>query len=279
MALAEPGLEPASWPAWQEVATESISRKLVAANWKMHLLRADAVAFCSGLLDRLPADAPQVAIFPSFPLIPVVADQLAGSDLGVGGQDLHPEPQGAHTGDVSGVQLVDAGASWVLCGHSERRRDHGESDLLVGRKVRAAIRAGLTPLLCVGETRDERQEGQTFAVLARQLYGALGPPIPAEGPSMPRFALAYEPVWAIGTGEVATPETASEAHLYLRRELVRRLGEEAAETISIVYGGSVTPENAPDLAAAEGVDGFLVGGASLDLDRFLSIISPFGRTT
>jgi triosephosphate isomerase len=279
MALAEPGLEPASWPAWQEVATESISRKLVAANWKMHLLRADAIAFCSGLLDRLPADAPQVAIFPSFPLIPVVADQLAGSDLAVGGQDVHPEPQGAHTGDVSGVQLVDAGASWVLCGHSERRRDHAEGDELVGRKVRAAIRAGLTPLLCVGETREERQKGQTFAVLARQLLGALGPPIPAEGPSMPRFALAYEPVWAIGTGEVATPETASEAHLFLRRELARRLGDEAAETISIVYGGSVTPENAPDLATADGVDGFLVGGASLDLDRFLSIISPFGRTT
>src|SRR6185436_15593606 len=134
---------------------------------------------------RLPADAPQVAIFPSFPLIPVVADQLARNDLAVGGQYVHPEPKGAHTGDVSGVQLVDAGASWVLCGHSERRRDHGESDELVGRKVRAAIRAGLTPLLCVGETREERQEGQTFGVLARQLLGALGPPIPAEGPSMP----------------------------------------------------------------------------------------------
>lgn len=279
MALAEPGPETASWTAWQEVATESVSRKLVAANWKMHLLRADAIAFCSGLLDRLPADSPQVAIFPSYPLIPVVADQLAGSDLGVGGQDLHSEEKGAHTGDVSGAQLVDAGASWVLCGHSERRRDHGEGDELVGRKVRAAIRAGLTPLLCVGETRDERVEGQMFAVLARQLHGALGPTVPAEGPSMARFALAYEPVWAIGTGEVATPETASEAHLFLRRELARRLGEEAAEATSIVYGGSVTPENASDLAAAEGVDGFLVGGASLDLDRFLSIISPFGRTT
>ncbi len=279
MALAEPGPETASWTAWQEVATESMSRKLVAANWKMHLLRADAIEFCSGLLDRLPADAPQVAIFPSFPLIPVVADQLAGSDLGVGGQDLHPEPKGAHTGDVSGDQLVDAGASWVLCGHSERRRDHGESDELVGRKLRAAMRSGLTPLLCVGETSDERQEGKTFEVLARQLYGALGPPIPGAGAALPRFALAYEPVWAIGTGEVATPETASEAHLFLRRELVRRLGEEAAEAVSIVYGGSVTPENAFDLAAAEGVDGFLVGGASLDLDRFLSIISPFGRTT
>ncbi|MEP7013029.1 MAG: triose-phosphate isomerase [Acidobacteriota bacterium] len=279
MALAEPGPEIATWTAWQEVATESMSRKLVAANWKMHLLRADAIAFCSGLLDRLPADAPQVAIFPSFPLIPVVADQLAGSDLVVGGQDLHPEAKGAHTGDVSGDQLVDAGASWVLCGHSERRRDHGESDELVGRKLRAAMRSGLTPMLCVGETRDERQEGKTFEVLARQLYGALGPPVPGASSALPRFAIAYEPVWAIGTGEVATAETASEAHLFLRRELVRRLGDEAAEAVSIVYGGSVTPENAFDLAAAEGVDGFLVGGASLDLDRFLSIISPFGRTT
>ncbi len=282
MAVAEPGLEAASWTAWQEVAVEPMGRQLVAANWKMHLLRDEATEFCSGLLDRLPAAGPQIAIFPSFPLIPIVVDQLAGSDVVVGGQDLHPEAKGAHTGDVSGVQLADAGASWVLCGHSERRRDHAEGDDLVGRKVRAAFRAGLTPLVCLGETREERQSGQTFEVLARQLTGALGPPIGpvgTDGPAMPRFALAYEPVWAIGTGEVATPETASEAHRFLRRELARRLGEDAAEAISIVYGGSVTPENAPDLAAAEGIDGFLVGGASLDLEKFLSIISPFGRTT
>ncbi len=277
--IAEPGPEPASWTGWEAVAAQSASRLLVAANWKMHLFRADAVAFCSGLLDRLPADAPRVAIFPSFPLIPVVAGVLSGSDILVGGQDLHPEPKGAHTGDVSGLQLVDAGASFVLCGHSERRRDHGEGDELVGRKVRAALRAGLTPMICVGETRDERQAGATFAVLARQLDGALGAGSRSESPSMPQFALAYEPVWAIGTGEVATPETVSEVHLFLRRELTRRLGEEAAEPVSIVYGGSVAPENAPSLAATDGVDGFLVGGASLDLDRFLSIISPFGRTT
>ncbi len=278
MALAEPGPETTSWTGWEAVARESASRQLVAANWKMNLFRAEAVAFCSGLLDRLPADAPQVAIFPSFPLIPIVASELLGSDIVVGGQDLHPEPKGAHTGDVAGLQLVDAGAGWVLCGHSERRHDHGESDALVGRKMRSAFISGLTPLLCVGETAEERQAGQTFEVLARQLEGALGASLP-DIPTLPRFALAYEPVWAIGTGKVADSATVSEAHLFLRRELSRRVGEEAAEPVSIVYGGSVTAENAFDLAAADGVDGFLVGGASLDLDRFLSIISPFGRTT
>ncbi|HVR98090.1 MAG TPA: triose-phosphate isomerase [Thermoanaerobaculia bacterium] len=243
----------------------SATRRLVAANWKMHLLRAEAAAFCRALRDGLPDAGPRVVIFPSFPLLPAVAESLAGSGVEVGGQDLHPEDKGAHTGDVSGAQLADAGCAWALCGHSERRRDHGEDDDLVARKAAAAARHGLTPMICVGETREERRAGQTLEVLERQLRAAL-----AAAPE--RFALAYEPVWAIGTGETATPEIAQEAHRFLRRLLAELRGEEAAGTLSILYGGSATPDNVAGLIAQPDIDGFLVGGASLDPGKFLSII-------
>ncbi len=182
-----------------------------------------------------------------------------------GGQDLHTEDKGAHTGDVSGPQLVDAGCRWVLCGHSERRSDHGESDELVGQKAVAANRHGLYPMICLGETLAERQAGRTFEVLERQLSAAL------EGRPDP-FALAYEPVWAIGTGETATPEIAQEAHNFLREHLADLLGEEVARVKRIVYGGSANPENAGTLIAESDIDGFLVGGASLDPEKFLAII-------
>jgi triosephosphate isomerase (TIM) len=247
-----------------------VSRRiLVAANWKMNLLQAEAAVWCRSLRSDLaggPGKA-EVLVFPSFPLIPVVARELAGSGLAVGGQDLHANDKGAHTGDVSGAQLADAGCTWVLCGHSERRRDHGESDELVGKKAAAALRHGLTPLVCVGETRDERQAGRTFEVLERQLRAALAPGLSA-------FALAYEPVWAIGTGETATPGTAQEAHAFLRR-LLGDLSGAAGET-SILYGGSVTPDNAASLSAQPDLDGFLVGGASLDPRNFLTIIRVSG---
>ncbi len=256
-----------------------MSRQLVvAANWKMNLLQADAAVWCRMLRSDLPAGSTsptsptsptsrtsrtsRVLVFPSFPLLPVVARELAGSAIAVGGQDLHPEDKGAHTGDVSGAQLADAGCTWVLCGHSERRRDHGETDELVARKAAAALRHGLTPLVCVGETREERQAGAAFAVLERQLRSAL------TAVSSAGFAIAYEPVWAIGTGETATPETAQEAHRFLRGILQTAGGAE----VSILYGGSVTPENAAALQTQPDVDGFLVGGASLDPQKFLGII-------
>jgi len=256
------------------VSADPNTRGLIAANWKMHLLRADAERFCQALLAGLPAAGPRVVVFPSFPLIPTVAGALAGSPVGqpvgVGGQDLHPEDKGAHTGDVSGAQLADAGCTWALCGHSERRRDHGEGDELVGSKAAAAVRHGLAPMICVGETRDERRAGRTFEVLERQIRAALAPlaALPAEG----RFALAYEPVWAIGTGETATPEIAQEAHRHLRGLLAEIRGEEEAAGLSILYGGSVTADNAAGLSAQPDIDGFLVGGASLDPEKFLSII-------
>ena len=243
-------------------------RPLAAANWKMHLLRADAERYCAALRAGLPAaPAAEVVLFPSFPLLPPVAAALGGAPVAWGGQDLHAAEKGAHTGDVAGAQLADAGCTWVLCGHSERRRDHGEGDAAVAAKVAAAVRDGLQPLLCLGETREERHAGQTFAVLERQLREGL-----ASRPE--RFAVAYEPVWAIGTGETATPELAAEAHAFLRGQLAA-LGFPAA-AVRILYGGSVTPENAGELAAREEIDGFLVGGASLDPGRFLDIISRLG---
>ena len=244
-------------------------RPLVGGNWKMHLLRADAEAYCESIRAGsagLPAD---VVLFPSAPLVALVARGLDGTPVACGGQDLHPEAKGAHTGDVSGPQLVDAGCTWVLCGHSERRQDHGESDELVGRKAVAAREHGLTPLVCIGETIDERRAGTTFEVLDRQLEAGLaGRPEPC--------ALAYEPIWAIGTGETATPEIAQKAHRHIRETLADLIGAEAASSKRILYGGSVKPANAADLFAQPDIDGFLVGGASLDPEGFLAIIRACG---
>jgi triosephosphate isomerase len=246
-------------------------RTLVAANWKMNLLQAEAAVWCrslrSDLGDLEKGGKAGVVVFPSFPLISTVARELQGSEIAVGGQDLHPNDKGAHTGDVSGPQLKDVGCTWVLCGHSERRKDHTESDELVGKKAEAAGRHGLTPMICIGETRDQRKAGQTFEVLERQLRAGLT--------NAPKgYALAYEPVWAIGTGETATPEIAQEAHAFIRR-LLGELGQ-PAEEISLLYGGSVTPDNAAGLIAQPDIDGFLVGGASLDPRNFLTIIRVSG---
>jgi triosephosphate isomerase len=256
--------------------TPARRRRIVAGNWKMHLVSAAAAGFCRelrrGLAERRPepgqAAGPEVILFPSFPLLPVVARELAGSEVAMGAQDLHPAERGAHTGDVSAPQLVDAGCRWVLCGHSERRRDHGESDELVARKVAAAARHALAPLLCVGETRDQREAGETFGVLARQVRSGL-----SSHPGAPvATVVAYEPVWAIGTGLTASPETAQEAHQFLRAEVAAATGENAS-AVTLLYGGSVTPANAAGLIAQPDVDGFLVGGASLDPLQFLAIIA------
>jgi len=241
-------------------------RPLVGGNWKMNMMRAEAEEYCRRFVAA--GDAlgnTEVVIFPSFPQISTVAAGLSASSAASGGQDLHTQAKGAHTGDVSATQLLDAGCTWVLCGHSERRKDHGEGDDLVGRKAMAALEHGLTPLICVGETQEERAAGETFTVLERQLTRALSSrPDP--------FALAYEPVWAIGTGETATPEIAQEAHLFLRELLADLLGEEAAAAKRILYGGSANPGNADELFAQPDLDGFLVGGASLDPTKFLDII-------
>ena len=241
-------------------------RPLVAGNWKMHLDRSRAEGFCVQLLRELPAGGPEIVLCPPFPLLAPVAALLAGSGVEVGAQDVHPEREGAFTGDVAALQLVDAGCRWTLCGHSERRRDHAEDDELVAAKARAALAAGLAPVVCVGETRDERRAGRTFEVLARQMA-----PLPVD----PRLVVAYEPVWAIGTGDTATPAMAAEAHAFVRGRRAEGAGSAAAAALRVLYGGSVTPDNAAALAAETEIDGFLVGGASLDAVRFLAILRVF----
>jgi triosephosphate isomerase (TIM) len=257
-------------------------RPLLAANWKMNLLSAEARDWCHAVADGLAErgwDAtrgPQALVFPSHPLLSQVAAVLDTRPVGVGGQDLHEEPKGAHTGDVSAPQLVDAGATWVLVGHSERRRDHRESDELVGHKLATATAHGLEPVLCIGESLEERRAERTFEVLERQLRAGLAT---AElSPATP-LVVAYEPVWAIGTGEVATPETAQEAHAFLRRLLPEVLPEALVGGTRLLYGGSVKPGNAGGLIAQPDVDGFLVGGASLDPGKFLAIMERCDEAT
>ncbi len=244
-------------------------RPLFGGNWKMHKITADVEAYCSKLSDLAGESSAEIVIFPSPPLLGAVSAAFRGSSIAVGGQDIHPEASGAFTGDVSAGQLVDAGCLWALCGHSERRRDHGETDELIAAKALTAVANGLSALICIGESEAEREAGRAFDVLERQLAGALaGRPEP--------FALAYEPVWAIGTGKTATPEIAQETHAFLREALSDLLGQAAGATKRILYGGSVNPENAASLMAKKDIDGFLVGGASLDPSQFSAIIRSCG---
>ncbi|MEM9556972.1 MAG: triose-phosphate isomerase [Acidobacteriota bacterium] len=249
-------------------------RPLIAANWKMNKLRADAESFCRALRAGTGGDetaAVDVLVCPPTILLGTVAAGLGGSVVEWGGQDVHAEPSGAYTGDVAAVQLADFGCRWVLCGHSERRRDHHEDDALVARKAATARAHGLEPVVCVGESQQERRAGATFEVLGRQLDALLdGLGDVEEGPGL---TLAYEPIWAIGTGDTATPTMAQEAHAFLRRRLTERLGDERAEAIRLLYGGSAKPGNVAELIVEADIDGFLVGGASLDADDFLAIIS------
>ena len=235
----------------------------------MHKVTTDAEAYCAKLPGLVGESSAEIVIFPPAPLLRSVSAALRGSSIAVGGQDIHPDSAGAFTGDVSAVQLVDAGCRWALCGHSERRRDHGETDELIAAKGLAAVASGLSALICIGESAAEREAGRAFEVLEHQLAGALaGRPEP--------FALAYEPVWAIGTGKTATPETAQETHEFIRDALSDLIGQAAAASKRIVYGGSVNPENAASLIAKRDIDGFLVGGASLDPDQFSAIIRSCG---
>ena len=242
---------------------------LVAGNWKMHLLseqaRNLAVATARAVREH---PGVEVALFPSFPLLHVVRTALDGAPVVLGAQTCHEEHEGAHTGEVSALQLAEAGCRMVLAGHSERRAA-GESDESVGRRARAALRAGLRPVVCVGERLEERERGATEEVLSRQLGAALAE---VEARSLPALELAYEPVWAIGTGRTATPEIAAEAHRFLRKLLVDKY-QEAGRAPRILYGGSVKPQNARELMAAAEVGGVLVGGASLEAASFGGIVA------
>lgn len=242
-------------------------KKLVAANWKMHGSRSMASALCSEIA-AADTNGIDVVICPPFPYLVDVATACAEAGIGLGAQDLSEhEGQGAYTGEVSAAMLADCGAQWVLVGHSERRQYHGESDVLVARKFAAARAAGLTPILCVGETLAQRQAGETETVVARQLQAVLDT---CGIGSFDTAVISYEPVWAIGTGHTATPEQAQQIHAFIRSQLQK---EDAmiARLTRLLYGGSVKAANAAELFAQSDVDGGLIGGASLTASDFLGI--------
>lgn len=252
-------------------------RTIIAANWKMFKTRADAascaVDLARGLEGGLPAGR-EVLIFPPYTALTVVAEAVAKTPgLAVGGQNVYPESEGAFTGEVSPAMLRDAGASWVLAGHSERRSLFCEDPAFVARKTVFALEQGLNVMLCVGETLTQREAGHLEAVLEAQLApvcAALPPALTGEALAR-RLAVAYEPVWAIGTGKVAGPPEVQEAHAVTRALLHRALGD-AAVQLPILYGGSVKPANAATLLGLDNVDGLLVGGASLEAQSFLQIV-------
>jgi len=244
-------------------------KPIVAGNWKMHLGLREAGELVRQLKASCQVATVEVVICPPFTALASVAQLLNGSSISLGAQDLHWEAQGAFTGEVSPSMLVDVGCRCVIIGHSERRQHFGETNELVARKLRAALDHQLQPIVCVGETLAERQADQTHQVLSRQLDGALRSCAPTDAGEL---VLAYEPVWAIGTGRNATPEQAQEAHALIRQWLAQRFGAAAAESIRIQYGGSVTATNAASLLAQPDVDGALVGGASLEADSFAAIV-------
>jgi len=241
---------------------------LVAANWKMNKTRVEAAAFLDGFLPASDGlEGVDVAICPPFTALATVVERCAGSGVAVAAQNVHFEDSGAFTGEVSPPMLVEAGAWGAIVGHSERRHVFGEGDDEIARKVHAALAAGLVPILCVGETEDERDAGGTEDVLRRQLEADLAS-VPAN--RIGGMVVAYEPVWAIGTGRTATVEQADEA-IAFARSVVAGLDAQAAEEVRILYGGSVKPDNAAELMRVEGIDGALVGGASLEPEAFLEI--------
>ena len=249
-------------------------KPFVAGNWKMNLTLAECRELMAGLRKGLPEPLPiDVAVCPPFTLLFPLAREVEGTPIKVGAQNLYPEPKGAFTGEVSPGQVKDTGATHVIIGHSERRHVIGETGELIGRKVRSALEAGLEVIYCVGEKLEEREAGRTEAVVAEQLAHGLAGDL-----DWARLTIAYEPVWAIGTGRNATPEQAQEVHAFIRQELAGRYNADWSERIRIQYGGSVNPANAEVLMSCPDVDGALVGGASLQAGDFLAIIQAAIRT-
>jgi triosephosphate isomerase len=239
---------------------------LIAGNWKMNGTPASAEALATGLAARAKGGAKaEIALCPPSPLLSSVATAIAGSPIALGAQDCHANEKGAHTGDTSAWLLKAVGCRYVIVGHSERRADHGETDAVVKAKAAAALKAGLTPIVCVGETDAQREKGETAAVIARQVAGSL-----PEGASAANTVIAYEPVWAIGTGKTATTGDIATVHAQIRDVFKKTAG--SADGLRILYGGSVKGSNAGEILATAGVNGALVGGASLDLEDFWKII-------
>jgi len=240
-------------------------RRLIAANWKMHGTVSSVQAYLENLVGRVPADGPEVVVCVPFTLLPTALLIASGSEVAIGAQNCHWEEKGAFTGEVAAPMLAELGVRWAIVGHSERRQYFSESDQTAAARAVAAQRAGLDVIFCLGETLEQREAGDTMAVLERQSASLAGLD-PAH------LAVAYEPVWAIGTGRTATTAQAQEAHAALRRRLGSLFGAESAGALRILYGGSVKPDNAGALLAQPDVDGALVGGASLDVEGFCAII-------
>jgi len=248
---------------------------LVLGNWKMYGTIAEARALAGGVRDGLKRPrAVEVGVCPPFTALAAVAETLAGSPIRLGAQNCHHEAGGAHTGEISPLMLVELGCRYVLLGHSERRKEMGETDEQINKKMHAVLAHGLTPVLCVGETGEERRQGLTFTTVEGQLRaGVAGLPPELIGKSV----LAYEPVWAIGTGVNATPAQASEVHGYLRGLLSEVASKEIAQSVRILYGGSVKADNAEALLAEADIDGGLIGGASLKAPEFIAIVRKAAR--
>ena len=246
-------------------------RLLIAGNWKMHLTRAECVKLAEELVRGVKSvSGADVAVCPPAVYLDAVGAAIKGSPIGLGAQNMYHEAQGAFTGEVSGRMLKDIGCQYVILGHSERRHVLGETDQQINRKVHAALQHGLIPILCLGETLEERESDRTREVVQRQLEGSLAG---VGDKQMAELVIAYEPVWAIGTGKVASPEQAEEVHADLRRMIESRYNAGVASRVRIQYGGSVKADNAGQLLAQENIDGALVGGASLKADSFLGILA------
>ena len=248
----------------------------LAANWKMHKTVHEAVVFVKEFRSLVKdMEDVEIVVAPPFTALHAVAEAARNSNVGVAGQNLYWERQGAFTGEVSGEMVREAGAEYVIIGHSERRRLFGDSDEAVNRRLQAALAVRLTPIVCIGETLEERDANQTLDILDRQIKVGLDG---MSGEQIGSLVLAYEPVWAIGTGRNATPEQAGEAHAHIRQRLRQWFGADAADHCHVIYGGSVKPDNIHELVALPDVDGALVGGASLEIKSFHAIVARSRRS-
>jgi triosephosphate isomerase len=246
-------------------------RPVIAGNWKMYKTQASTRAFFAAFVPLIAATNDiDIIVAPPFTAIAAAVEAVKGTAIAIAAQNLHGLPEGAYTGEISAGMILESGCTAVIVGHSERRQYFAETDELVHRKTKAALEVGLTPIVCVGEILGERESNLTEQVLKRQFEGALGALTPEE---FSRILLAYEPVWAIGTGRTATPETAAEAHRYLRDLAAANFSPEEASALRILYGGSVKPDNIDGLMEHDQIDGALVGGASLDPQSFAAIVN------
>ena len=250
-----------------------MARKIfIAGNWKMNKTAAEAKALCEALKESLAplAGKVEVAVCPTFTSLATAVEVLKGSNVKVGAQNIHWADNGAFTGEISGAMLQEIGVEYVIIGHSERRQYFGETDETVNKRMQAALANGLKPILCIGETLEEREGNKTEAVLEQQLKGAFADICECK---MDQITIAYEPVWAIGTGKTATPEMAEETHAFIRKTIAALYNEAIADAMVIQYGGSMKPENAQALVAQADIDGGLIGGAALKADSFTALVT------